>query len=566
MTKKHYLLALVGMIFALVLAACAPVAPATEQPTDDAPVDEGPFEAIAPLEAECVEGGSEFNKIEATGQHEVTFTLCRPDPAFREKLAFTSFAIQSTEWLEETGGTGELLNHPVGTGPYMLEEWAKGESITFKRFDDYWGEAAKAETLVFRWSPEAAQRLLELESGEVHGIDNVGTDDFEAVEGNEDLNLLLRPALNTFYVGFTVNDAAADQPFADVRVRQAIAMGIDRQRIVDTFMPGGSEVATHFTPCSIPNGCVGDEWYEFDVEAAQALMAEAGYEDGFDTKIYYRDVVRGYLPEPGVVAQDIQAQLAENLNINAEIVVLESGEFIDKATTGQLVDGLHLLGWGADYPQITNFLDFHFGRNQEQFGDAHEEIYGPLETGSQIADPGEAEANYVEANNMIRELVPNIPISHAGSAAAFRADVDGAHVSPLGNEYFATMQSGDNDTFVWMQNAEPISLYCADESDGESLRGCEQVTEALLSYEVGGVAVQPALATGCEPNATLDVWVCTLREGVTFHDGTTFDANDVVFNFSVFLDAANPLHVGNTGSFEYPTNLFGLINPPAPEE
>ena len=85
-----------------------------------------------------------------------------------------------------------------------------------------------------------------------------------------------------------------------------------------------------------------------------------------------------------------------------------------------------------------------------------------------------------------------IPVAHGGSALAFKATVEGAHASPLGNEAFSVMSVPDQDTFVWMQNAEPISLYCADETDGESLRACEQVTEALLAYEIGGTAVQPS--------------------------------------------------------------------------
>ena len=82
-----------------------------------------------------------------------------------------------------------------------------------------------------------------------------------------------------------------------------------------------------------------------------------------------------------------------------------------------------------------------------------------------------------------------VPVAHGGSATAFKADVDGAHSSPLGNENFAVMNPADRKQFVWMQNAEPISLYCADETDGESLRACEQVKESLLAFEVGGTAV-----------------------------------------------------------------------------
>ena len=119
-----------------------------------------------------------------------------------------------------------------------------------------------------------------------------------------------------------------------------------------------------------------------------------------------------------------------------------------------------------------------------------------------------------------------------------------------------------NDTLVFMQGNEPISLYCSDESDGESLRACSQVVEALYSYDQEGNA-QPQLATECVPNDDLSVWTCSLRSGVTFHDGSTFDANDVVASFTAGLDAASPLHVGNTGVFEYYCYLWNkCINEP----
>ena len=239
------------------------------------------------------------------------------------------------------------------------------------------------------------------------------------------------------------------------------------------------------------------------------------------------------------MAQDIQAQLKENLNIDASIEVMELGAFIEASSAGDL-DGLYLLGWGADYPHITNFLDYHFGRANLQFGDPHPEIYELLEQGAQIADPAEAEAIYTDANNAIRELVPMVPIAHGGSGVAYLADVAEAQVSPLGNENMAVMKPGDRDTFVWMQNAEPISLYCGDETDGELLRACEQVTELLYAYEIGGTAAEPALATGCEPNEDLTVWTCKLREGVTFHDGSAFDAADVLASWQAGLDAVQP--------------------------
>ncbi len=578
MKKNLSVLLSLVVLASLMLAACgggaATEAPAmTEAPAaaTDAPMaTEAPAAAYEGMmvEAPNCEYGGEFKSIEAVDELTVKITLCVPDPAFPSKIAFTSFAIQPSEYLEATGGNGDLLEKPVGTGPYMVSEWVRGDQLVLTKNANYWGENIGAETLVFKWSTESAQRLLELQSGTVDGIDNVGPDDFAAVEGDSNLALFNRPALNIMYIGFNNNptnegfDNAAN-PLANEKVRQAIAMGIDRNRIVDNFYPAGSEVASHFTPCSIPNGCVGDEWYAFDVEAAKALLTEAGYPDGFETVLNYRDVVRGYLPDPNVVAQDLQAQLKENLNITLNIEVMESGAFLAAADAGQL-QGLHMLGWGADYPDQTNFLGYHFGAGASlQFGDKFEDITSALESGAQLASDADRAPFYEAANNAIRTHVPMIPVAHGGSALAFKASVEGAFASPLGNEEFSVMSNG-TDTFVWMQNAEPISLYCADETDGESLRACEQITQSLLGYEVGGTAVVPVLAESYEVNADLTEWTFKLRPGVVFHDGSTFDANDVVTSLSIQWDAANPLHTGNTGAFSYWSGLFGaFLNAPA---
>ncbi len=569
--KRRNLFLLLGLLLiaSLALAACGGAAeeppaaeePAAEEPAAEEPAAEEPMAEFegAVLEAPDCDYGGFFKKIEATGQYEVVFELCSSDAAFPPKAAFNVFGIYPEEWLEATAGdrtrTTEGLDNPIGTGPYVVDDWTRGESITFVRNPDYWGEPAFADTLVFRWSSEGAARLLELQAGTVDGIDNPSPDDFDVIRDNPDLELIERQALNILYVAMT----NTFEPFDNVDIRRAIAMGIDRQRIVDNFYPPGSEVASHFTPCAIPNGCTGEDWYEFDPEAAKALLADAGFPDGFETTIYYRDVFRSYLPEPGRVAEELQAQLTDNLGITANIEVMESGAFIEESTAGRL-DGIYLLGWGADYPHVTNFLDFHFSEANPQFGVQSAAYYDQLAIAATIGDVATAKPYYVEANNAIKGFVPMVPIVHGASGVAYKADVVGGQASPLGNEYFAAMDPGGRDTFVWMQNAEPISMFCADETDGESLRACEQVVEALLGYEIGGTNVKPALATECVPNEDASVWTCALREGVKFHDGSTFDANDVVASYSAGVDASSPLHAGNTNAWEYYSYLWGLMN------
>src|SRR3977135_3093313 len=126
----------------------------------------------------------EFSQIKAVDQYTVEFDLCSPDVAFLSKIAFTSNNIQDSEWLKAHAADKSYVKTTNGTGPYMVTEWVKGDHVTLAANPNYWGTAAKAKTLIVRWSVEAAQRLQELQAGTVDGIDNVGPDDFPTVQAN----------------------------------------------------------------------------------------------------------------------------------------------------------------------------------------------------------------------------------------------------------------------------------------------------------------------------------------------------------------------------------------------
>ncbi len=477
--KRMRWLALVAVL-ALIAGACASeggdettttggeaaTTTAAGDTTTSVATTEAPSELLTLDSGGCDYGGK-INKIEATSASEVVFTLCAADPAFLVKIAFVPFSIQPSEHLEATGGSP--LENPVGTGPFMLPEggWARGSEIVFEANPDYWGEAPAFDTLVFRWREDSTGRITELTSGNADFITNLAASDYAGIEGDANLQLLVDNNPNVFYVGFNNQFPPFDNP----QVRQAIALGIDRQRIIDTFYPEGSEVATHFTPCILENGCEGASFPDFDPEAARALLAEAGFPDGFETTITLRDVFRVYLPEPTAVAEDIRAQLAENLGIKATVEVMESGAFIEATAAGQ-VEGIHLLGWGADYPHVTNFLDYHFGGINVQFGVMNPDIAAAVIEGSGIVDPAEAQPVYAQINDLLVEDVPMVPIAWGAAANAGLATLEGAVTPPFGAPQFALMNPGDTD-LVFVQNAEPISLYCPDETDGESLSACQ---------------------------------------------------------------------------------------------
>nr|MBA2342761.1 peptide ABC transporter substrate-binding protein [Thermoleophilaceae bacterium] len=568
---------------AIVAAACTPAAstaPTGSTATQAPPATSG-ASAAAGLkypesgEVSCGSDGSpgSFNgkdytgnlkSIEAPDASTVVFNLCNPDVAFLQKVAFAVFGINDSGWIETHAADGSIKDLLNGTGPYKLDEWRKGDSLIYSAFDNYWDKAnyPLVPNAVLRWATDAGARLQALQGNQTTGITLVGPNDFETV--SNDPNLLLAPApegqaLNTLYLGFNHDK----EPWDDVNVRKAVALAVDRQRIVD-FYPEGSEVATHFTPCAIEFACEGDPWFASggadQIAEAKALLTTAGFPEGFETKIQYRNVFRGYLPEPPVVAQDLKEQL-EAIGITATIEEQESGTYIGNANSGAL-DGIFLLGWGADYPEVTNFMDYHFGAGATAaFGAPYPELATPLGAGNSTTDAAARKAAYTEANAKLQELVPMVAVAHGQYANAYLAGTEGAQVSAISTEVMWAMKppatATDPNTVVLTQGAEPIGLYCADETDGESLRACEQSMEGLYGYEVGGTEVKPILATGCEANEDGTVWTCALREGVTFHDVSTFEAEDVVLSFAVQWDNAHPLHKGNTGIFEYWAGLWG---------
>lgn len=573
---KHrvvYTLVAVAVLLSMLLAACQPAAtPEPPKPTEAPKATEAPKPTEAPKATEapaaapegplneapdCNYGGN-VKKVEAVDDMTVKITLCSPDPAFLAKIAVPAFHILDKDYLDSVAGDAAKINeNPVGTGPYVLKEWVRGDHMTFEPNPNYWGKAPTIKTFILKWNKEAASRLLDLQSGNVDGIVNVGTDDLQAVKDNSELKLYPRTFNNFLYMGFQ-NETP---PFDNEKVRQAFTMAIDREQIVKDFYPEGASAATQFLPPGVKpgftDGYIGNK---YDPEAAKKMLEEAGFDFTQEYVLSYAERTRPYFPQPTKIAQAVQAQLGE-IGIKIKLDLQEWATFLPDIRAGK--KPMHFLGWSEDYPDATNWYDVFLRGSNKQFGKPFDDIMEQLNIGATTADPAVRQAAYDKANTLITEHVPMTTIANGATFFAFNANVGNVVIGPY-NENYSEMTNKD-DKLVFSQDGEPVSLYCGDETDGSSFTACLQLFNTLYDFKWGTAEVQPALAEKCEANKDGTEWTCKLRSGVKFSNGATLDSGDVVASFVNMWNYKSPNRKGNTGVFQYWKDFFGpkALNEPA---
>ena len=286
--------------------------------------------------------------VKATGDHELEIKLKRKTAPFLSYLAISMFGIASPAAIEQYG---EKLNeNPVGTGPFMFEEWSRNNTITLAKNPEYWMEGKPyLDKVIFQVIPENAARLNALQTGEIDLLDGMNATDTTIVEDSAGLELLKRPSFNIGYMALNTEK----EPFNNPLVRQAINMAIDKDKIVDAFYNGLAETATSPLPPSLWGYDDSLEKYEYNVEEAKKLLKEAGFENGFKTKLHTMSNPRPYLPEPMKIAEAIQSDLAK-VGIEAEIVSMEWATYLEDTKAG--AHEMAMYGWTGVMADPDNFL------------------------------------------------------------------------------------------------------------------------------------------------------------------------------------------------------------------
>ena len=523
-----------------------------------APAASGSFVGEKLVAPDCNYGGN-IKSIEATDQYTVTFNFCAPDPAFIAKIASVeAFDIYSEANLKATGGDVAKVNAaPIGTGPYIVKEWVRGDHITFAPNPTYFGDKAANTTFTLKWNKEAAARLLDLQAGNTTGIVEVTADDLATIKADPNLALAPRKLNDFLYMG--INNTFA--PFDNEKVRQAFAMAINKQKIVDDFYAPGSVAATQFVQAGVnPGYTQGYKGTTYDAAKAKQMLVDAKFDFSKEYTLSYAERTRPYFPQPTKIVQAIQAQFA-TIGVKIKLEQEEWAKYLPEVQQGK--KELFMLGWGEDYPDATDWYDVFLAGTSKNFGTPYPDMPPLIKQAAQLGDPAARQKIYDQLNVLYDQHVPMVVIAHGTTNLAFLASAQNVVIGPY-NENFPYMKSADGNV-VFEQDGEPVSMMCADETDGNSFRACELVFSKLYRFEWGTANPVPDLAEKCVPNADATSYVCTLKKGVTFSDGTAFSANDVVASFSAGYDYKSPLRKGNTGTYQYFKDLLGgkVLNQPA---
>jgi peptide/nickel transport system substrate-binding protein len=392
-----------------------------------------------------------YQSCTAVDEGTVELKLTKASSAILGALSMSSFSIASPKALQEFGADeGEVdadgifhptgtfgTEHPIGTGPFMFESWTRGDRLTIARYDDYWGDKATLDKVIFRPIPDNAARLQALQTGEIQGYDLVEPQDMATIEGDDNLQLLPRPAFNVGYVGIN----QAKEPLDDIKVRQAIAHGLNREEVVSEFYPEGAEVAKEFMPPLVEGYADDVTEYEFDPERSKQLLQEAGLTLPVAIEFWYpSDVSRPYMPDPKRNFEAFRASLEQSGFRVTPKTAPWSPDYLGQVDEGNA--GIYLLGWTGDYGDPDNFVGTFFQNPQKAWGTiAHpnQEVVDKLNEAETETDLEAREGLYQEANRLIMDWLPGVPYVHTKPALAFAANVQGYEPSPVSLESFASV-------------------------------------------------------------------------------------------------------------------------------
>lgn len=337
---------------------------------------------------------SEINVIDT---YTVEFVLSEPFAPFLSNASSIYASIVAKEIVEENGDLNTVM---CGTGPFIFDSWTPDNEFILVKNEEYRIEGQpKLDTIKFLTMTDESSRLAALRSGAIH-MTILGAQNAQLVKNNDDINVVAYESKNYTFLGFNMNI----EPFNNIKVRQALSIATNRQELIDIVYKGEAVLSGPVPPAfgrwsyDVSN----NEYFQYDVEKAKALLAEAGYPDGFTVEITALSSVKNVV-DTAVV---LQQQWAE-IGVDVTVKQLEIGQYVDawKTTDHQVMAGLNGSGTDPDRA-VSFFFNTEGSANVWGFSDAKIDELTNL---AKITTDEEVRVDlYLQAQERLFELSPNL--------------------------------------------------------------------------------------------------------------------------------------------------------------
>jgi len=377
------------------------------------------------------------DSIEKINDYTVRFKFKYADSSILANLASDFAVILSKEYadkLAEQNQQQKIDTAPIGTGPFKLKEYRAGAYIRFATHENYWQKDISIEQLIFDITPSNTGRLTKLLAGECDVI--AFPIAHQKIKSKPALELEEVTSFNVAYLGFNTEKP----PFNNIKVRQAIALSVNKNEIINTVYRGKADIAHSLLPTTSWAYNKGILPQPFDIEKAKVLLADAGFPEGFTMNLWALPVQRAYNPDAVTMAKLIQANLKK---IGIKVVIensLDMGTFLDLLSRGEHQSVL--LGWSADHPDPDNFFtpllscSAALSGNNRTFW-CNEEFDNLTHQALQTTNILQRKRIYTKALAIIATETPLIPIAHSKRFQARHSNVSGKLLSPFGGIDFS---------------------------------------------------------------------------------------------------------------------------------
>ncbi|MCU1573131.1 MAG: transporter substrate-binding protein [Micrococcaceae bacterium] len=359
---------------------------------------------------------------------------------FLQALTLPAFAISSPQALADLAAddTSQTISghpissyglHPVGTGPFEFAGWQQ-DTVTLRAYPSYWGDKGELSEVNFITYEQPQARLQALNDGKIDGYDLVTPGNFDPLV-RTGKQILQRDPFSVMYVGINQQVPILQE----LKVRQAIAMAVDKETLIRDFFIDGTGATAQVIPPKLSGFNNSVPGLAYDPDKARKTLEESAYA-GEPIRFYYpRNVTRAYLPTPEKVYAEISRQLTA-VGFTIKPVPMEWSEGYLAAVTSPGDHGLHLMGWNGSYSDPDNFVGPMFGAENGEFGLTDPQLVSKIDRARTLPNGPDRNAAYQSINTQIAQTLPLVPVAFPISALAMSDKVVSYPVSPVLNEVF----------------------------------------------------------------------------------------------------------------------------------